>query len=826
MRYLNHSVLCMLLAGTVVLSGCSAGSRAFSKGEKLEADGRYEEAMYSYAEAFRVQPDAGTYRVRFFKARETAAQQRFARGMAQYDKKEYAGALEEFQAAYGLDATQDRFKHKIAETTRLKDAQAAFREGAEFEKTNKLKDAYRLYTIALELQPTNKEYQTAFERLNQKRKNKISGVELSLKSAKPITLKFKEAKLKDVFNIVSQLSGINFIFDEGVKDQPVSIFIEHATFQQALDLLTTMYKLERKILNETTVLIYSHSPEKTKQYEDMTVRTFHLSYMEAKKAINLIRTMLQIRKVYVNEESNSIVVRDTKDVVDVVEKILDANDVPEAEVVLDVEVVEVSDKNAQNVGLLLSNYNVQLGAFTPDGKPLASALSAATTTTASASSGTSTTPTDISNLIRAFTMKGYGGFITVPSAQYNLGKTLTKGEVLSNPKIRVKNKEKSKFNVGTRVPITTTTLNGTLSQVNVQYVDVGVKVNAEPTIQLNNEISIKLGLEVSSIIAKETVGGKDSPTTVVTIGTRNLDTVLSLKDGETSVIGGLIQNSQNNTKQKVFLLSDIPLLGALFTNHDDSKDKTELVLAITPRLVRGVMVPQGNLMSFMSGKEDNPVLVNSLSSFDEEPVFESTTAKPTVSAPPVKQAPLTNVRPAQNQPAVEIPVGASVDKPATPAVGTTVTQPAATTALKPPEPAAIKRGLMRVSAPSAVKLGEQFTVEVKLAELQQLAQAPFVLTYDPVFVEFVSASEGTFLKQGGGQTTFSSSVDSGTGMVTVKLAKTSGAAAANGGGTLASLMFRAKNQGAASFGFRNVNFLSADGKQLAVLPFSTAVDVR
>src|SRR6185369_6658433 len=165
---------------------------------------------------------------------------------------------------------------------------------------------------------------------------------------------------------------------------------------------------------------------------------------------------------------------------------------------------------------------------------------------------------DPSNLVRAFTMKGIGGFVTVPNATFNLGKTLAKGEVLSNPKIRVKNKEKSKFNVGTRVPITTTTLNGVQSQVNVQYVDVGVKVNAEPTIQLNNEISIKLSLEVSSILTKEKVGDASSLTTVVTIGTRNVETVLSLKDGETSIIGGLIQNTSNNDKTKIFLLGDIP----------------------------------------------------------------------------------------------------------------------------------------------------------------------------------------------------------------------------------------------------------------------------
>lgn len=828
MRYLNHLIIFTMLTVVTVLSGCASGERVFSKGEKLEADGKYEDAMYSYAEAFRIQPDVGNYRVRFFRARDIAAQKRFERGMISFEKTEYAAALEDFQTALGLDPTQDRFKQKIDETTRLKNAQSAFNEAKDFEKSNKLKDAHRLYAVALEYQPTNKDYQVAYTRIDKKRKNKISGVELSLKSTKPITLKFKEAKMKDVFRIVTQLSGVNFIFDEGVKDQPVSIYIENATFQQALDLLTTMNKLERKVLNETTVLVFSHSPEKTKQYEDLTVRTFHLSYMDAKKAVNLIRTMLQIRKVYVNEDNNSIVVRDTKDVVNVVEKILDSNDVPEPEVVLDVEVVEVSDKNAQNVGLLLSNYNVQLGAFNSEGKPLASALSAASTTDTTATTTTTSKSADVSNLIRAFTMKGYGGFVTVPSAQYNLGKTLTKGEVLSNPKIRVKNKEKSKFNVGTRVPITTTTLNGTLSQVNVQYVDVGVKVNAEPTILLNNEITIKLGLEVSSILSKETVGGSTSPTSVVTIGTRNLDTVLSLKDGETSVIGGLIQNTQNNTKQKVFLLSDIPLIGSLLTNHDNSKDKTELILAITPRLVRGVTVPQSNLMSFTTGKEDAPQLVNQMSSFDDEPVFETTPAKVITQASGVqivdkKPEPLSNVRPGIATTATQQPLGATADKPAAPGIPVLIQQPT----VKPvKQTTSIKRGLMQIVVPSTVKLGEQFTLDVKVSDIQQLMNSPFVLTFDPVFFNFVSASEGNFLKQDGKQTTFSTAVDSGSGTVNVKLALNSGNSAVSGNGVLLSIRFKAKNQGSANFSFRNVNLQSPDGKTLAVLPFSASVDVK
>jgi general secretion pathway protein D len=859
MRYVNHLIISSLFISILVLSGCSSGRRAFSKGEQFEVEGNYEDAMYSYAEAFRNDPDTGEYRARFFKARETAANLRYKRGLDQYDRGDYIAALAEFQTAYGLDPTQERYKQKIDETVRLKDAQLAYAEGRDFEKSNKLKDANRAYLAALELHPDNKEYEQAVIRISGQRKSKLEGFELSLKSSKPITLKFKDAKIKDVYKIITQLTGINFIFDEAVKDQPISIYLENATFQQAMDLLTNMNKLHTKVLNESTVLVYPKTPEKSKQYDDMTLRTYHLSYMDAKKAVNLIRTMIQVKKIYVNEESNSLVVRDTGDVIEVIEKILEANDVPDPEVVLEVEVMEITDHNAANLGLLLSSYNVQIGAFknTNPPTPLSGTLSTVTTTPAAGGSGSVTTAATIDNLVRAFSMGGYSGFVTVPNAQYNFGKTLTKGEVLSNPKIRVKNKEKAKFNVGQRVPITTTTLNGTLSQVNVQYVDVGVKLNAEPSIQLNNEIIIKLSLEVSSILSKEIVGGSTSPTSVVTIGTRNLDTVLSLKDGETSIIGGLIQNTQNNTKQKIYLLSDIPLIGPLLTNHDSTKDKTELILAITPRLVRSVTVPQPSLMSFSSGKEDDPSLLRSMASFDQEPVFEGET-KPVPAKPPVKpttpsaattQAPApagvtqpASVPPADTgKPAADagkqpVPAGPSAAATTEPVAGT-ATSPAGTTApaVVPPPPMQIfpaapppqpKRGLVQIAAPAGIDVGQQFYVDIKAGDVQDLAGASLVLSYDPKRVEYVSAAEGPFLKKDGKPTSYATTANTADGTLTIKLSRAPNSSGISGAGTLVSALFRAKAKGAASFGFQSVNFTSAEGKSLDMLPFSTAVNVR
>ena len=873
MRYMTHLTIFSLLV-CLTMSACTSGGRAFSMGESLESDGKYEEAMYSYAEAFRNDPDAGEYRVHFLKAREKAVEMRYRQGNKLFEQGEYAAALAEFQAGLGIDPAHGRFEQLVEKASRLKEARQAYQEGLEFEKASKFKDANRMFTRAIELDPKNREYQTAQARVMGLRKNKLEGFELSLKSAKPISLKFKDARIKDVFNIVTRLSGINFIFDDGVKDQPVTIYIENATFQQVLDLLTNLFKLGRKIANESTVIIYHRTPEKSKQYEDMTVRTFNLNYMEAKKAINMIRTLLQVRKIYVNEESNSIVVRDTSDVVAVVEKILDANDVPDAEVILDVEVLEIGNTDGKTVGMLLSPYSVQMGAYNSAGNLMATTLQSATTT--SSTTTTTTTDSSVTKLIRAFATGGYSGFVTVPNAQFDFAKTLGKAEVLSNPKIRVKNREKAKFNVGTRVPITTTNTTNTTVSVNVQYIDVGVKVNVEPIIQPNNEVVIKLGLEVSQQVGSpKTVGGSDSATTVVTIGTRNLDTVLSLKDGETSVVGGLIDRTYTNDKSGVFLLGNIPWLGELLTHTSSSNNKTELMLAITPRLVRGVTVPRNSLASFVSGKEDDPALSRSLASFDEEPLFESE-QKPVVKelAPqiPVPQSPASQLAqpqaeiPQQEMPRRTLPPPVVPQDPVprsvvpqpvvpqrmTPMPGSSAqaapnmtTPPLSAQAIAPQTAASVQmplsashpvasqnvsapvqRGLLRINAPASAIVGKQFTLEVSVASISDLNAATFVLTYDPVFVEFVSAGEGAFLKRDGMSTTFGSATGAATGTVSINLARGPGSVGVSGDGTLASLLFRAKRKGIPGFGFGNVGFTASNGGPLTILPSGSAVEIK
>ncbi|GFO56172.1 type II secretion system protein [Geomonas sp. Red276] len=711
--------ICTLLLVALTLTGCTAGRSAFNKGERLEAAGDLDGALVKYTEVATAHPEVGEYRVKLLNTVSAASKKHFSKGEAFFAVKNYSDAVREYETAYAIDPTYAQAKLQAGLAQKLGNAALYVQEAAQFEKDRKPREALVSYRHALEFDPNSSQAKEGINRLTSLKHHKLDGYELNLKSTKPITLKFKDAKLKEIFNILSQLSGINFVFDDTVKDVNISLFLENATFQQAMEIITGMNKLEKKVLNESTIILYPRTPDKLKQYEELYVETFYLNKLEAKKAVNLIRTMLQVKKIYVNDELNALVIRDTPEVIAVARKILEANDVPDAEVLLDVEVFELSKQDSETFGLALSKYGISAAATPPNSTNLLTdSLSSVTTT----STTTTTTPATPSNLINFFAYRGYNGYLTVPNATFNFGKTLSNGETLANPKIRVKNREKAKFNVGTRVPITTTSSpSGGGVSVNVQYVDVGVKVNAEPTIQLNNEVSIKLGVEVSTITDKSVIG-TDQATTVVTIGTRNLDTVLSLKDGETTIIGGLIQKNRTDSKQKIFLLGDIPFLGNLFTNTNDSAGKSEILLAITPRIVRGVTVPEGDVAAFWSGREEEPSTNKPYSSFEEPDTLSDGAApapganlapgSPAVSATPAaadttapgsgpgraRRKPASMTRTTTAPSAAVAPESGAAGQPAPEAAGETVA-PAANAAV--PVPVAAPPAPAPVAAPPA-----------------------------------------------------------------------------------------------------------------------------
>lgn len=594
------------------LVSCAA-QRAYEKGLEFERQGNLDEAIYHYGMAISREPGNALYKISFEKTRQKVALEHARKGDILLKQSRYEDAIIEYQTAVSYDPAIHSAEFGLKKALSLKDSEYYYKKGMEALSLKKENDAKLAFKRALEIYPGHEAAKKEMDLLLSK-KTSLKGQELSLRSTKPVTLKFNNMSIRHIFSVLANLSGINFIFDDEIKETKANIDLEKGTFYQALELLLTTGKLSAKTVNEKTIILYPRTPQKAKQYEDMLVHTFYLSNMDTKKAVNLVRTIIQSKNIYVNEDINALVVRDTPEKIEIAKKVIETNDIASSEVLLETEILEIANDDSHNFGLLLSKYAVSSGVQNPFTSVSSNPLVSDTLTS---SSTTTTTGTGASSLMNWEGLKILDAktnlFFTMPSATFNFFKNVSKAKTLANPKLRIVNKEKATIHIGDKVPIitSTTTQTSTVTFGNVQYVDVGIKLEAEPIITIDDEIRLKLKLEISSITGVTTL---QNVTSAPQIGTRSISTVLILRDGETQVIGGLIQEIERNNTTKIPLLGDIPLIGYLLSNNDRSAKKTEILLSITPRIVRKIAIPSTGSINFWSGKEDD---------FSTKPPFES-----------------------------------------------------------------------------------------------------------------------------------------------------------------------------------------------------------
>lgn len=570
------------------ISGCAQTRLAMSEGDKFAASGAWDDAAVKYGEVLKNEPDNVEYRIKYLRAKEEAAAIHYDKGVDYLGRADYDNAISEFRTALMLDPGLKKSGEAIKKAVNLKDSEYQYNKGMEFLRDNKKKEAQKSFKQSLKLNPSNSSAKAEAEKLKRDEEVVMDGYGLDIKSGKPITLEFKDASVKRIFEGLSKLSGINFVFDADVKDVKSGISLHDATFRQALDLLLSTSGLSKKVVSENTIIVYPSTPQKEKQYQELMIKVFYLTDMEAKHAVNLLRTMLKAGDIYVHEDLNAIVIRAKPDVIDLAQKILDATDRSDSEVVLAVDILEINRNKAQNLGINLDPAKASLSVPQGGINPITGVAF-----TAGILLG------DLANL----TSKDL--LATLPSAILNMKMEDLDADILANPRIRVKNKEKAKIHIGERVPIITSTVNQGVTTENVQYQDVGLKLNVEPRIKPNDEIDLKISLEVSSLGTKTTT---TSGSVVYQIGTRNAETFLTLNDGETQIIGGLINDEERTTTLKIPGLGNIPIIGKIFSSTDKSKVKTDILLSITPHIIRRLDMPDEETTRIWSGREDSPSL--------------------------------------------------------------------------------------------------------------------------------------------------------------------------------------------------------------------------
>ncbi len=472
---------------------------------------------------------------------------------------------------------------------------------------------------------------------------------------KPVTLELRNTDIKVVFEALSRVSGINFILDKDIKaGTTATIFVKEAKIEDAIELVLSSNDLQKKVLTENTVLIYPNTDKKLQAYQDLIIRSFYLSNTSAKQAASLIFTMLKTKDVYIDERLNMISVRDTPEVVNIAEKLIAAFDLEDPEVMLEVEILEINRNRLQELGI---EYPSRLAV--------------------------TTTPLTLQALRDGIPSSQIG---ISPNPAVNFSKTVGDVNVLSNPRIRVRNNEKAKVLIGDKVPIITSTaaVNAGVAE-SVQYIDVGLTLEVQPRVSIDNFVNINLALEVSSL-GDRTVS--PNGTVAFTIGTRNTSTVLRLKNNETQVLAGLISDKERKNSSRLPGVGDIPILGRLFANQSDTKKKTEIVLAITPRILSNISRPDAELTEYWSGTKN---LI---------------TDKQQISLPPqdapLRRAPQNSIierpSPSQGQPVQNVPTVTPLETPAvtpidnqqngndTPASTPSINAPTSTNTIKPLTP--------------------------------------------------------------------------------------------------------------------------------------------
>jgi general secretion pathway protein D len=769
-------IVLLLMTGFLIamLGGC-AGSQAYQRGERHAQRGEWDLAVKEYRDANRRDPHDIEYRAAVIRAEETAANLHYTKARTYLKERKLDQAITELQQALYLNPTNAAVQSALRSVLDMKQAEEHYRAALTFMELGRFGEAINELNQSVELDPDNAKYHDSLERLKKERTEVEPDDALTLASDRPITINFKNTNIKDVFEFLSKLSGINILFDEEVKAQPVTIFVKDVSFQYAMKLLLSTNKLFMKKVSADTIIIIPKSKAKTDQYQDLLVKTFYINIAKSKDIVNLLKSMLDVKRVYVNEVLNSITVRETPDKMKLVEKVIAANDLKEGEVILDVEILEINRSNSLTYG-----WN-----FTPGGLSASATIGPANGTTS-----TSTTNSGIAlSDLRGMSNKNI--FVTLPGIVVDLIKQDSDAQTLANPRVRVLNNKAATFLIGEKIPVQTSTIQSTtVGQVTTQfeYKDVGIKLKIEPTIHLNNTVSIKLGMEVSTLEDAISFGSGQQ---AYKFGTRSTDTYINLRDGETVIIGGLIQDQDRKSRIKIPILGDIPILGKLFSHSADGTVKTDILMSITPNIVRTMELPDKDSQMFWSGTEE---------AYDTQPLFTTSGKSSKPSDKSVNKAAVLESL-AKREAAAPPASGESTKPVSAPTITAQhLTTQVSVVEIKPME--------------ASVSVGQEARFDLVAGSIKDLYGAIVTLNYDPKVIEFKIANEGTLLKKDNQQTSFLFSNNIKVGTVDIYMTRIGDVGGVDGNGSLCTVVFQAKSGGTSDVSVKSVKLTNFNREQI------------
>lgn len=545
----SRTPVCAILAVAAVAAPAYADNskNAFNKGVKAEQTGDFEAAFNYYKQAWVLSPENSKYLAAYIRVRFTAASQHLHSGETLRKSGALKDALVEFEKAAQIDPTLAAAQQEVINTTEM------IRRG--------------------EQAKVNQEEESAYAKLPDN-----VGVPLHLKplSAAPITM-YMTANADAVYRAIGKIAGLNVVVDPDYRPQKITVDLTNVTLLQALDLVRLQSKTFWRPVLENTIFVSADSPTKRKDLEQSIMKTFYLrnveSATELQDAANAVKQMLDLTHVQLVQAQDALILRGSPDQLTLAETLLSNFDRPKSEVVVDVAVMEVSRDKLRTLGT----------------NPPTSFSGSLVPPTSSSSSGSGSTGGFVASQLSHL---GTGNLVvTIPGASLSVLASDSNAKILQNPEIRVLNNEKATLRIGDRVPYATGSFAPGISggggisplvSTQFQYLDVGVNIDITPHIHANGEVTLKLSLEISSVTGNNDIGGISEPV----IGQRKIEHETRLQDGEVSLLGGILEDTETQSMSGYPWITKIPILKYLFGQDNRERKENEIVFAITPHIVR------------------------------------------------------------------------------------------------------------------------------------------------------------------------------------------------------------------------------------------------
>jgi general secretion pathway protein D len=725
----------------LVVTGCGRGSRDFKAGKRAELIQDYDTALVHYERALQADPKNIEYRLKATRMRFEAGQYHVRLGHQARERGDLRLALTEYQKALAIDPSSAIARQEVARTLEL----LAEREAAPGAQPPALPKT-ELLDKPPQLKPLSRE---------------------------PINIKLTQ-DARQVYEAIGKLAGVTVIFDSEYRPQRIATELTNVTLEQALDVVALQSKTFWKPVAPNIIFVAPDTPPKRKDYEEYVVRTFYLANtvtpQDLTEIATMLRQVLEMRRIQQVNALNALVVRETPDKMAVVEKILADVDKAKPEVVVQVAVLQARRDRARDLGILPGSSTV----LSPTPRP------------------------DIANQqgqvrldeLRRLSTADYS--LTLPGAVATALITDSTTKVLQNPEIRIVDGQSAKLNIGDRVPVATGSfqagvgVGGTqgsivspLVNTQFQFQDVGVNIDLTPRVHENRDVSLKVTIEVSAVTGQVNIGGINQPV----ISQRKITQDIRLREGEVSILGGLIDRTESRSLSGWPGLSRIPFLRYFFSDEKVETAESEVLIVLTPHIVRAPEITAENLRSLATGTDQ---------------VFKVLPAD-TYSGPTQTPAPPGAVPP--TVPA-EAPAGAAV-------------APTVAAARLRFEPTTV-----------TLQPGQTSIVGIVIENVRDLFSIPMLLQYDPKVIAIEEVRHGGFLSGGTQEIAIVQRVDAERGQAIISATRQPNTSGVSGSGTLVGIVVRGVAAGSSAIRIVQVNARNSQGITLPLVTGEASVQVQ